>query len=118
MAASELNSPTIASPGYANTQEKQELDLKALVRMLLEEHMKDINKSLKEIQDNMGQKFVANKEEMQNSLKEIQEKFDQQAEVMKEETQKSLKVLEENTNKQMTGTEQKLPGSENRSRNN
>ena len=51
MAASEPNSPTIASPGYPNTPEKQELDLKALVRMLLEEHMKDINKSLKEIQE-------------------------------------------------------------------
>ena len=50
MAASEPNYPTIASPGYPNIQEKQELDLKALVRMLLEEHMKDINKSLKEIQ--------------------------------------------------------------------
>ena len=53
MAASEPNSPTIASPGWPNTPEKQELDLKALVRMLLEEHMKDINKSLKEIQEKM-----------------------------------------------------------------
>ena len=35
----------------------------------------------------MGQKLVANKEEIQKSLKEIQENFDQQAEVMKEETQ-------------------------------
>ena len=99
MAASETNSPTIASPRYPNTPEKQELDLKALVRMLFEEHMKDINKSLKEIQEkndqklealtretqksfkeiqeNMGQKLVANEEEMQKSLKKIQEKFDQ-----------------------------------------
>ena len=91
MAASEPNYPTTASPGYTNTPETQELDLKSLVRMLLEEHMKDINKSLKEIQekndeklevltrktqkapkeiqDNMGQKFVANKEEMQKTLK-------------------------------------------------
>ena len=53
---------------------------------------------MKEIQENTK----ANKEEMQKSLKEIQENFDQQAEVMKEETQKSLKELEENTNKQMT----------------
>ena len=51
MAACAPNSPTIASPGYHNTPEKQELDVKALVRMLLEEHMKDINKSLKEIQE-------------------------------------------------------------------
>ena len=48
MAASEPNSPT--SHGYLNMPEKQELDLKSLVRMLLEEKMKDINKSLKETQ--------------------------------------------------------------------
>ena len=53
MAASEPNSPTIASPGYPNTPEKQELDLKALVRMLLEEHMKDINKSHKKFRRKM-----------------------------------------------------------------
>ena len=31
MAASEPNSPTSASPGYANTPEKQDLDLKITV---------------------------------------------------------------------------------------
>ena len=107
-AASEPNSPLTASPGYQKTQEKQDLDVKALVMMLLQEHMKDINKSLreiqeemdqklealtrethksfKEIQENMGQQIEANKEEMQKSLKEIQENLGQQAEVMKEET--------------------------------
>ena len=51
MAASEYNSLTTASPGYSNTPEKQDLDLKSLVMMLLEEHKKDINKSLKELQE-------------------------------------------------------------------
>ena len=50
MAASEPNSSTTASPGYPNTPEKQDQDLKSLVMMLLEEHEKDINKALKEIQ--------------------------------------------------------------------
>ena len=40
MAASEPNSPTTASPGYPNTPEKQDLDLKTLVMLLLEEHKK------------------------------------------------------------------------------
>ena len=53
MLASEPNYPTIESPGYPNTPEKQEMDLKALVRMLLEEHMKDINKSLKKFRRKM-----------------------------------------------------------------
>ena len=53
MAASEPNSPTTASPEYPNTPEKQDLDLKSLVMMQLQEHMKDIIKSLKEIQEKM-----------------------------------------------------------------
>ena len=41
--------------------------------MLLEEHKKDINKSLKEIQDKMDQKVEALTRETQKSFKEIQE---------------------------------------------
>ena len=59
MAASETNSPLTASPGYPNIPEKQDLDLKSLVMMLLQEHMKDINKSLKEIQEKNDQKLEA-----------------------------------------------------------
>ena len=47
MAASEPNPPTSASPDYTNTPEKQDLDLKSLFMMLLEEHKKDMNESLK-----------------------------------------------------------------------
>ena len=47
MAASEPNSPLTACPGYPITPEKQDLDLKSLVMMLVQEHMKDI---IKEIQ--------------------------------------------------------------------
>ena len=50
-AASEPSSPLAAYPGYTNTPEKQDMDLKARVMMLLQDHMKDINKSLKEIQE-------------------------------------------------------------------
>ena len=70
MATSEPNSPTSASPGYTNTPEKQDLDLKSLVMMLVQEDMKDI---LKEIQEKMDQKLEALIRETQKSLKEIQE---------------------------------------------
>jgi hypothetical protein len=40
------------------------------------------------------------KKEINNSLKEIQENMDKEIEGLEEETQKSLKVLEENTTKQ------------------
>ena len=120
MAASEPNSPTTATPRYLNTVEKHDLDLKSLV--ILEEHKKEINKalkeiqgnmnklealtmeiqkSLKEIQENMSQQIEANKEEMQKSLKEMQEKLSQQVEVMKGKTQKYIKEIQENTNKQV-----------------
>ena len=47
MAASEPNSLLTASLGYTHIPEKHDLDLKSLVMMLLQEHMKDKNKSLK-----------------------------------------------------------------------
>ena len=76
--------------------------------MLLEEHKKDMNESLKEIEGNMNkpetylmetqkllkemqenkaQEIEANKEERQKKkLKEMQENLSQEAEVIKEET--------------------------------
>jgi hypothetical protein len=53
LASSEPNSPTIASPIYPNTLEKQDSDLKSFLMMMVED-IKDINNSLKEIQENTG----------------------------------------------------------------
>ena len=64
MSASEPTSPTLASPGYPNTPEKQDLDLKSLVMMLLQEHIMDI---LKEIQKKMDQKLEALTRETQKN---------------------------------------------------
>ena len=72
LASSEPNSPTIASPGYTITPEKQDIDLKSLM-MVIEDFKKDINNSLKEIQENTGKQVEALKEETQKSLKELQE---------------------------------------------
>ena len=68
-ASSELNSPTIASPGYTITLEKQDSDLKSLFMMVIEYFKKDINNSLKEIQENIGKQLETLKEETQKSLK-------------------------------------------------
>jgi hypothetical protein len=38
-------------PGYPNTPEKQDSNLKSYLMMLIEDLKKDINNSLKEIQD-------------------------------------------------------------------
>ena len=58
MAPSEPSSPTTASPGYPNTPEKQDLDLKSYLMMLIED-FKDINNSLKEVQENISQQVEA-----------------------------------------------------------
>ena len=71
MATSEPSSLTRASARYPNTLEKQELDLKSYLIMMIEGFKKDLNNSLKEIQGNNGQQVKALKEETQKSLKEI-----------------------------------------------
>jgi hypothetical protein len=47
LASSEPNSPTMASPKYTITSEKQDMDLKSLLMMMMEDYKKDINNSLK-----------------------------------------------------------------------
>jgi hypothetical protein len=66
LASSESNSPTIASPGYTTTPEKQDMDLKSLLMMII----KDFKK---EIQENTGKQLEAFKEETQKSLRQLQE---------------------------------------------
>jgi hypothetical protein len=92
-ASSEHSTPTAVSPGYPNTPEKQDSDLKSYLMMVVEGFKKGINNSLKEIQENTAKQV--------ESLKELQENTAKQVEVLKEETQKSLKELKENTTKQV-----------------
>jgi hypothetical protein len=73
LASSEPNSPTIASPGYTITPEKHDSNLKSFFIMIIEGIKKDINNSLKEIQENTGKQLEAIKEKTQKSLKELQE---------------------------------------------
>ena len=53
---SEPNSLTIASPGYTITPKNKDSDLKSLLMMMKEDFKKDINNSLKEIQENTGRR--------------------------------------------------------------
>jgi hypothetical protein len=89
LASSEPNSPTIASPGYTITPEKQDSDLKSLLMMIIENFKKDINNPLKEIQENTGKQLEALQEETQKSLKELQENTIKQ----EKERNKTIQVL-------------------------
>ena len=70
--SSEPSTPTSASPGYPNTPEKQDSDSKSYLMMMVEDIKKDINNSLKEIQENTAKQVKDIKEEVQKSLKKIQ----------------------------------------------
>jgi hypothetical protein len=67
--SSEPSTPTTVNPGYPNTPEKQESDLKSNLLMLVEDFKKGINNSLKEIQENTVKQVEVLKEETQKSLK-------------------------------------------------
>jgi hypothetical protein len=71
IASSEPNFPNVASPEYNITPEKQDMDLKSLLMMM----MKDFKK---EIQENTGKQLEAFKEETQKSLRELQENTSKQ----------------------------------------
>jgi hypothetical protein len=51
VASSENSTPIIANPGYHNKLEKQYLDIKSYLMMLIEDFKDDINNSHKEIQE-------------------------------------------------------------------
>jgi hypothetical protein len=67
--SSEPSTPTSVSPGYPNTQEQQDSDLKSYFMMLVEDFKKGINNSLKEIQKNTAKQVEILKEEAQDPFK-------------------------------------------------
>ena len=71
LASSEPNSPTLANSGYTITSEKQDMNLKSLLMMMMEDFKK-------EIQENTGKQLEAFKEETQKFLRKLQEKTTKQ----------------------------------------
>ena len=71
LASSEPNSPTITSPGNTITPEKQDMDLKSLLMMMMEDFKN-------EIQENTGKQLEAFKEETQKCLRELPENTTEQ----------------------------------------
>jgi chromosome segregation ATPase len=69
--SSEPSTPTSASPGYPNTPEKLNPDLKAYLMMMVEDIKKDFNNSLKEIQENTAEEVEVLKEKQNNTNKQV-----------------------------------------------
>jgi septal ring factor EnvC (AmiA/AmiB activator) len=70
--SSEPSTSTSYSPGHPKTPEKLDPDLKAYLMMMVEDIKKDINNSLKEIQENTAKQVEDIKEEAQKTLEELQ----------------------------------------------
>jgi chromosome segregation ATPase len=70
--SSEPNSPTIASPEYIITPEKQDMDLKSLLMIMMEDYKKDINNSLKEIQENASKQVKELNKTIQDLKMEVE----------------------------------------------
>jgi predicted RNase H-like nuclease (RuvC/YqgF family) len=71
--SSQPSTPTSPSPGHPNTLEKLDPDLKAYLKMMVEDIKKDFNNTLKKIQENTAKQVEDIKEETQKSFKELQE---------------------------------------------
>jgi peptidoglycan hydrolase CwlO-like protein len=71
LASSEPSSPITASPGYSN-KPNQDFNLKSHL-MMIEDFKKDINNSLKEIQENTGKQVESLKELQENTTKQGKE---------------------------------------------
>jgi chromosome segregation ATPase len=113
LASSEPNSPTLASTGYTIIPEKQDSDLKSLL-MMIEDFRKDINNSLKEIEENTCKQLEAHKEETQKSLKKLQENTTKQEKEMNKTIQ-DLKMEIETIKKLQRETTLELENLEKRS---
>jgi len=96
MASLEPNFPTKAKTKYPNTTEKQDLDLKSYLIMMLEDFKKDMKNSLREKQENINKQVEAYREESQKSPKEFQENTIKQLNELKME-KKSLKKAQRET---------------------
>jgi chromosome segregation ATPase len=71
--SSEPSTPNAASPGYRNTPEKLDPDLKAYLMMMVEDIKKDCNNTLKEIQENTAKELQVLKEKQENTYKQVME---------------------------------------------
>jgi hypothetical protein len=72
----------ITSPGYPNTPNKQDADLKSHLMMVVD-LKKGINNSFKEIKENTAKQVEALKKEAQKFLKKLQENTAKQVESLK-----------------------------------
>jgi hypothetical protein len=90
--SSEPSTPTSASPGYPNTPEKQDSDLKSYLMMLVEDIKKDFNNPLKEIQENTAKEVEVLKEIQENTTKTIRDLKREVETIKKTQSETTLEI--------------------------
>jgi hypothetical protein len=88
--------PTSASPGYPDTPEKQDLDLKSYLMMLVEDIKKGFNNSLKEIQEKRAKEVEVLREVQENTTKQVME-WNKTIQDLKREVETITKTPKETT---------------------
>jgi hypothetical protein len=69
LASSELNSPTLTRTGYTIIPEKQNMDLKSLLMMMMEDYKKDTNNPLNKYRRKQVNRWKPLKRKHKNPLK-------------------------------------------------
>ena len=93
--SSERSTPTPPSPGRPNTTENLDPDLKAYLKMMVEDIKKDFNNSHKEIQENTAKVLQVLKEKQENTTKQVEVLIEKQESTSKQvmEMNKTILVL-------------------------
>ena len=92
--SSEPSTPTSPSPGYPNTPEKVDLDLKAFLMMMVEDIKKEFNNSLKEIQEKTAKELQVLKEKQENTTKQVEVLIEKQENTSKQVIEMNKTILD------------------------
>ena len=92
--SSEPSTPTSPSPGHSNTPEKQDTDLKSYLMMVVKDFKKNINNSLKEIQENTAKELQVLKEKQENTTKQVEVLIEKQENTSKQVIEMNKTILD------------------------
>jgi chromosome segregation ATPase len=92
--SSERSIPTTPSPGYTNTPENLDPDLKAYIMMMVEDIKKDFNNSFKEIQENTAKELQVLKEKQENTTKQVEVLKEKQESISKQVMEMNKTILD------------------------
>jgi hypothetical protein len=92
--SAECSTPTPPIPGHPNATKNLDPDLKAYLMMMVEGIKKDINNSLKEIQENTAKKLKVLKDKQENTTKQVEVLMEKQENTSKQVMEMNKTILD------------------------